>query len=78
MNKEYLTVGELSKKMNVTVRTLQYYDKEGLLTPSSMTEGGRRLYSSKDIIKLYQILSFKSLGFSLEDIKERVLKMDTP
>ncbi len=78
MNKEYLTVGELSKKMNVTVRTLQYYDKEGLLTPSSMTEGGRRLYSSKDIIKLYQILSFKSLGFSLEDIKERVLTMDTP
>lgn len=78
MNNEYLTVGELAKKMNVTVRTLQYYDKEGLLSPSSMTEGGRRLYSSKDIVKLYQILSFKSLGFSLEDIKERLLKMDTP
>ncbi|MEG0169072.1 MAG: MerR family transcriptional regulator, partial [Anaerorhabdus sp.] len=78
MSKEYLTIGEISKKMNVTVRTLQYYDTEGLLKPSMLSEGGRRLYSSKDIIKLYQILSFKSLGFSLEDIKERVLKMDTP
>lgn len=51
-NKEYLTVGELSKIMNVTVRTLQYYDKEGILCPSKMSEGGRRLYSSKDIVKL--------------------------
>jgi hypothetical protein len=34
-NKDLLTVGDLAKLMNVTVRTLQYYDKEGLLTPSS-------------------------------------------
>lgn len=78
MTKEYLTVGELSKKMNVTVRTLQYYDKEGLLKPSALSEGGRRLYSSKDIIKLHQILSFKYLGFTLEDIKEKILKIENP
>ncbi|MEG0176601.1 MerR family transcriptional regulator [Anaerorhabdus sp.] len=78
MNENYLTIGEVAKKMNVTVRTLQYYDTEGLLKPSMLSEGGRRLYTSKDLIKLYQILSFKSLGFSLEDIKERILKMDTP
>lgn len=76
-NKEYLTVGELSKIMNVTVRTLQYYDKEGILCPSKMSEGGRRLYSSKDIVKLNQILSFKYLGFSLDDIKEKIFKFDT-
>ena len=31
----FMTVGEIAKKMGVTIRTLQYYDKEGLLTPSS-------------------------------------------
>ena len=39
----YMTVGEVAKKMNVTVRTLQHYDKEGLLSPSAVSEGGRRL-----------------------------------
>ena len=38
----YMTVGEVAKKMDVTVRTLQHYDREGLLSPSSMSEGGRR------------------------------------
>ncbi len=74
----YMTVGEAAKKMGVTVRTLQYYDKEGLLSPSSESEGGRRLYTDKDVIKLYQILSMKSLGFSLEDIKNRLIPLDTP
>lgn len=76
--KEYMTVGELAKKMGTTVRTLQYYDKEGLLSPSSESNGGRRLYSYKDMIKLHQILSLKSLGFSLDDIKNRLISLDTP
>lgn len=33
--KGYMTIGEVAKKMNVTVRALQYYDREGLLSPSS-------------------------------------------
>lgn len=74
----YMTVGEVAKKMGVTVRTLQYYDKEGLLSPSSESEGGRRLYTHKDVIKLYQILSLKHLGFSLDDIKNRLIFLDTP
>lgn len=74
----YMTVGEAAKKMGVTVRTLQYYDKEGLLSPSSESEGGRRLYTDKDVIKLYQILSLKHLGFSLDDIKNRLISLDTP
>ncbi len=77
-NKELLTVGELAKEMDVTVRTLQYYDKEGLLKPSSKSEGGHRIYTKKDMIKLHQILSLKYLGFSLEEIKEKILSMDKP
>ena len=74
----FMTVGEAAKKMGVTVRTLQYYDKEGLLSPSAESEGGRRLYTDKDLITLHQILSLKSLGFSLDDIKERLTSLETP
>ncbi len=74
----YMTVGEAAKKMGVTVRTLQYYDRAGLLSPSALSEGGRRLYTDKDIVKLHQILSLKNLGFSLDDIKNRLIPLDTP
>ena len=76
--KGFMTVGEVAKKMNVTVRTLQHYDREGLLSPSSISEGGRRLYTDKDVIRLHQILSLKQLGFSLQDIKNRLIPLDTP
>ncbi|MCX4327118.1 MAG: MerR family transcriptional regulator [Lachnospiraceae bacterium] len=74
----YMSIGEVARKMDVTVRTLQYYDKEGLLSPSAMSEGGRRLYTDKDIVRLHQILSLKHLGFSLADIKNRLIPLDTP
>ena len=74
----FMTVGEVAKKIGVTVRTLQYYDKEGLLSPSAECEGGRRLYTDKDLIILHQIISLKSLGFSLEDIKHRLISLETP
>lgn len=74
----YMTVGKVAKIMGVTVRTLQYYDKEGLLSPSAESEGGRRLYTDKDLITLHQIISLKSLGFSLDDIKLRLISLDTP
>lgn len=78
MKKEFMTVGELADLMGVTVRTLQYYDKEGLLKPSSFSEGGRRRYTAKDAVKLHQILAFKYLGFSLEEIRHNLFPLDTP
>jgi DNA-binding transcriptional MerR regulator len=72
-----MTVGELAKIAHVTVRTLQYYDKIGLLKPSDMTEGGRRLYSEKDITILHQIITLKSLGLGLSDIKDRLIPIIT-
>lgn len=74
----YLTVGEMAHKMNVSVRTLQYYDREGLLKPSALSEGGRRLYTYRDMVMLHQILSLKHLGFSLADIRESLLPLDDP
>ena len=74
----FMTVGEVAKKMGVTVRTLQYYDKEELLSPSAESERGRRLYTDKDLVMLHQIISLKSLGFSLKDIKGRLNSLKTP
>ena len=78
MNRGLLTVGELAKEMGVTVRTLQYYDKEGLLKTTVKSEGGRRLYTKRDMVKLHQILSLKYLGFSLAEIKNNLMNLDTP
>lgn len=74
----YMTVGEVAKKMDVTVRTLQHYDKMGLFSPSAVSDGGRRLYTDKDVVRLHQILSLKHLGFSLDDIRDRLIPLDTP
>ena len=73
-----MTVGQLAKKIGITIRTLQYYDKERLAFPSAESEGGRRLYTDKDIVLLHQILSLKSLGFSLKDIKSRLISLKKP
>lgn len=73
-----ISIGEMADRMGITVRTLQYYDKQGLLVPSATTAGGRRYYTKKDFIKLHQILSLKYLGFSLEDIKTRINLLQKP
>jgi len=74
----YMTVGQLAKRMGTTVRTLQYYDLEGLLPPSDETSGGRRLYSDRDLVRLHQIQSLKYLGFSLDEIRHDLVTLDTP
>ena len=73
-----MTVGEAAKKLGITVRALQYYDREGLFSPSKKSAGGRRLYTDKDLVTLHQMISLKSLGFSLDDIKQRVIPLETP
>lgn len=69
----YLTTGEFSNKAGVTIRTLRYYDKIGLLKPSKHNENGHRLYSMNDFIKLQKILTLKFIGLSLEDISKIML-----
>ncbi|MDE5779684.1 MAG: MerR family transcriptional regulator [Lachnospiraceae bacterium] len=65
-----MTVKEVSKLTGVSIRTLQYYDKIGLLKPAKYTESGYRLYDEKALELLQQILLFKELEFPLKEIKE--------
>jgi len=63
-----LTVSQVAKLAGVSVRTLHHYDEVGLLRPSDRSEAGYRLYSHADLQRLQQVLFFKELGFSLEEI----------
>lgn len=64
-----MTVKEVSKRTGVSIRTLQYYDKIGLLRPSGYTEAGYRLYDDTALETLQQILLYRALEFPLKDIK---------
>ena len=63
------TTGDLAKLAGVSVRTVQYYDKRGILSPSDLTEGGRRLYVDSDLEQLRVICFLRELDFSIEQIK---------
>ena len=64
-----MTVRQVSKLVGISVRTLQYYDKIGLLHPAKITEAGYRLYDDASLDRLQQILLFRELEFPLKDIK---------
>lgn len=63
------TAGRFARKAGVTMRTIHYYDKEGILQPSSHSDAGYRLYNDEDFGRLQKILTLKFLGFSLDEIK---------
>lgn len=63
------TVHEVSKLAKVSVRTLHYYDSIGLLSPSTVSEAGYRLYDDTALERLQYILLFRELGFPLKEIK---------
>ena len=62
------TTGELAKECGITVRTVQFYDQRGILVPSALTEGGRRLYSEEDLRKMKIICFLRDTGLSLDTI----------
>ncbi len=70
------TVHEVSKLAGVSIRTLQYYDKIGLLRPAGYTGAGYRLYDDTDLERLQQILLFRELEFPLKDIRQIIESPD--
>lgn len=71
-----MTVHEVSKLAGVSIRTLQYYDKIGLLHPTGYTDAGYRLYDDTDLERLQHILLFRELEFPLKDIKALINSPD--
>ena len=70
------TTGEMAKQCGVTVRTVQFYDQRGILVPSALTEGGRRLYSDEDLNKMKIICFLRETGLSLDAIGQLMKEED--
>ena len=70
------TTGEIAKLCGVTVRTVQYYDTRGILVPSELTEGGRRLYSEDDVKRMKIICFLRELGLSIDSISQLLSEED--
>ncbi|WAC57889.1 MerR family transcriptional regulator [Gordonia sp. SL306] len=62
------TVGAVARLTGVSVRTLHHYDQIGLVVPSDRTSVGYRVYDDADIERLHRVLTYRELGFSLEQI----------
>ena len=71
------TTGEMAKQCGITVRTVQFYDQKGILVPSALTEGGRRLYSEEDLRQMKIICFLRDTGLSLDTIG-KLLKEEDP
>lgn len=71
------TTGEMAKLCGVSVRTVQYYDKRGILMPNELSEGGRRIYSEDDLYKLKVICFLRSIGMSVGSIGEILQEEET-
>ena len=71
------TTGELAKLCGVTVRTVQYYDTRGILVPSELSEGGRRLYSEDELRRMKIICFLRGLDLPIDAISQ-ILKEEHP
>ncbi len=73
---ETYTVRQLARVAGVSVRTLHYYDQIGLLRPASYGDNGYRYYDRQNLLRLQQVLFFRELDFSLEEIRSILARPD--
>lgn len=65
----YYTVGEISKKLNISPHTLRFYSKEGLLPDVERSAGGIRMFKESDIESIFLIQCLKTSGMSIKEIR---------
>ncbi|MCF6509377.1 MerR family transcriptional regulator [Blastococcus sp. MG754426] len=65
-----LQIGQVAERTGLSLRTIRWYEEEGLVVPTSRTDGGFRLYSDADVARLEVIKRMKPLGFALEEMRE--------
>lgn len=65
-----LSTGDLARRTGTTLRTVRFYEEAGLLEPSAVGKGGRRLYTEGDLERLALIADLRELDLSLDEIRE--------
>lgn len=68
----YLRIGDLAKRVGVTVKAVRHYEAEGLLPAARRTDAGYRYFRQEDLAVLRTITALKRMGFSLREIREVV------
>ncbi|MQA33529.1 MerR family transcriptional regulator [Modestobacter roseus] len=63
-------IGQVAERTGLSLRTIRFYEENGLVVPTARTEGGFRLYSEADVARFEVIKRMKPLGFSLEEMQE--------
>ncbi len=69
-NEDFLQISDLAEELGITTRTIRLYEKLGLVEPPKRTEGGVRYYETGDIKRFKFVLKLKTLGLSLDEMKE--------
>ena len=69
MREDLYSTGEFAKKANVSVRTIHFYEKKGLIHPRLISESKYRYYGEQDFALLQKIVCLKNLGFTLDEIQ---------
>ena len=64
------TIGDLARELDISTRTIRYYEERGLLRPQRTANTQQRLYTPGDRVRLKLLLRARGLGFRLEDIRE--------
>lgn len=64
-----LTTGDLARATGETVRTVRFYEEQGILRPATVSDGGHRRYDGNALERLQLILDFRELGLSIPDIR---------
>jgi DNA-binding transcriptional MerR regulator len=72
MRKE-VTISEVSKLLNISIHTIRYYEKEGLILPTSRSDGGYRLFDMETLTQLDTIVLLRECGISVKDIKNLII-----
>lgn len=73
-----IAIGQLARTAATKVQTIRYYEEIGLLRPFRRTEGGHRLFSTEDSLRLKFIRHARELGFGIEEIRELLRLSDNP
>lgn len=70
MTEGYLQIGEVAERARLSLRTVRYYEEQGLVIPESRTDGGFRLYTDEQVERLLLIRAMKPLGFSIQEMRD--------
>jgi MerR family mercuric resistance operon transcriptional regulator len=70
MGSEALQIGEVARKTGISIDTIRFYEKAGLLPPPARTKGGYRVYHQRELADLEFIRRAQDLGFALKEIHE--------